>query len=59
VCLATAHPAKFSEVIEETLGFKPQEPEAISALKDMPMRSNKMDADPYDVKKFIISSLQG
>lgn len=59
VCLATAHPAKFPEVIEDALGFRPEEPEAIKRLEGIPERSYKMYADPDEVKSFIISSLKG
>lgn len=36
VVLATAHPAKFPEVVEQALGVAPDEPELLRALRDVP-----------------------
>ena len=36
VVLATAHPAKFPEVVEEALGFRPEVPERLARLWDAP-----------------------
>jgi threonine synthase len=43
--LETAHPAKFPEEIEKTLGFSPEVPESIAASEKLPESFDKMDAD--------------
>lgn len=45
---ATAHPAKFDEVIEPLIGAKIEVPPALSALLERPSRSEPIAAD-YDV----------
>ncbi|CAG0910511.1 unnamed protein product, partial [Cyprideis torosa] len=38
ICLATAHPAKFGETVARATGIFPEEPQAITGIKDMPSR---------------------
>jgi threonine synthase len=45
VILETAHPAKFPEEIEKTLGFSPPVPASISAVENLPEDFDKMEAD--------------
>lgn len=37
IVLATAHPAKFPDIVEEAIGFFPEEPPALTALRDLPV----------------------
>lgn len=45
VFLCTAHPAKFAEVIEETLGRPLPLPPALEAVRDKPLLSAKIEGD--------------
>jgi len=57
ICLATAHPAKFSETVELSLGFKAPEPESVKELYGKPVRCEIMDADMDKVREFIIARI--
>ena len=57
VCLATAHPAKFSETVEQSLGFKVPVPESVKELYGKPTRCELMDADINKVRDFFVSHL--
>ena len=52
VILATAHPAKFPSVIEETTGVHPTAP-ALEELKARESRSFPLEPDPATIKDFI------
>jgi len=45
--LETAHPAKFPEEIEKTLGFSPEVPSSIATVEKLPENYDHMSAD-YD-----------
>ncbi len=53
VCLSTAHPAKFPDVIHEVLGVWPEMPEGIHELEDRKKVSYKIDPELHDLKSFI------
>lgn len=53
VCLATAHPAKFADTVEDALDNPPQAPAAIEGLLDKPTRVANMPADSSLIRKFI------
>ena len=55
VCLATAHPAKFSETVELSLGLKIPPPDSVKELYGMPTRCELMDADINKVREFFIA----
>ncbi len=57
ICLATAHPAKFPEAIEQAIGKKPEEPEAIAVLKNKKKRLTVLDNSAKEVKNFIVKTL--
>lgn len=57
VCLATAHPAKFSETVERSLGFAVQVPEAVNNLYGKPARCEIMDADLGSIRDFIVAHI--
>jgi threonine synthase len=57
VCLATAHPAKFSETVEQSLGFQVPAPESVKALYGKPTRCEIMDADIDKVRQFLIDQI--
>jgi len=45
VYLSTAHPAKFKEIVEETLGVNLELPSPLAAVKDFPIRSEDIPPD--------------
>lgn len=57
VCLATAHPAKFGEAVEQAIGSQAPVPAAISALEGLPTRCDVMDADLDQVREFLVARM--
>ncbi|MFA7404114.1 MAG: threonine synthase [Pelobacteraceae bacterium] len=57
ICLATAHPAKFSETVEQSLGFKAPVPASVSELYGKPTRCEIMDADLEGIREFIVAHI--
>jgi threonine synthase len=57
ICLATAHPAKFSETVEQSLGFKVPVPASVSELNGKPTRCEIMDADLEGIREFIVAHI--
>lgn len=55
LCMATAHPAKFPEVVQQALPDTWIGHESLDLLKDMPTRKENLRADIDAVKNFIIS----
>lgn len=55
VCLATAHPAKFGEVVEKAVGSPAPAPASIAALSGLATRCELMDADLEQVRAFFIA----
>ncbi|HCI52190.1 MAG TPA: threonine synthase [Gallionella sp.] len=53
ICLETALPAKFEETIVEALGRKPERPETMAGIEDLPQKVEVMDADVMQLKAFI------
>ncbi|MEM6628224.1 MAG: threonine synthase [Bacteroidota bacterium] len=54
IILATAHPGKFVDTVEETLGFPVHIPERLSKLADLPKDSIVMDTDFGSFKAYLI-----
>ncbi|MDD2581050.1 MAG: threonine synthase [Desulfuromonadaceae bacterium] len=57
VCLATAHPAKFSETVEQSLGFQVPVPEPVQELYGKPTRCEIMDPDIAKVREFLVAHI--
>ena len=55
VFLETAHPAKFKEVVEETLGRQIEIPATLQKFLTRNKQSRKMSAEFGDLKKFLVS----
>ena len=53
VCLATAHPAKFGQVVEEAIGTPPHIPDSLIGITDKPSRCELMDADMKEIQEFV------
>jgi threonine synthase len=55
ICLATAHPAKFSETVEKALGRAFSVPDAVKGLEGKSTRCEIMDADLEKVREFVVA----
>ncbi|MEE4243549.1 MAG: threonine synthase [Desulfopila sp.] len=53
ICLATAHPAKFGEIVKKATGQEPEPPSALQGLFDLETRCEIMPADRDAIKEFI------
>ncbi len=53
VCLATAHPAKFSEVVEKAIGTQPPSSDVLSGILEAPSKCEIMDASSKDIRQYI------
>jgi threonine synthase len=53
VLLATAHPAKFPDTVEQALGVRPALPARLADLYDRPEAIERMDNDVSALKEFI------
>ena len=53
VCLATAHPAKFAEAVEEAIGKQAELPASFVGLEQRPSRCQVIAADKAEVESFI------
>ena len=53
IVLSTAHPAKFPDVVEETLDVKPVEPDALARVHTLPSRTSSVSASVAEVKKLL------
>jgi len=58
ICLACAHPAKFSKAIRNALGSEPILPEALARLQKLKTHSYTVLADPESVKKMMLETLK-
>ena len=55
ICLETAQPVKFADVIEQALGRAPEMPASCKGLADLPQRVEVMASDGALVKRYIKS----
>ncbi|MBJ6726735.1 threonine synthase [Geomesophilobacter sediminis] len=53
VCLATAHPAKFGDAVQQAISTPTPLPPQLAALEGLPSRCEVMDADRSAVKRFV------
>ena len=58
ICLACAHPAKFSKAIRKALGPEPILPEALASLQNLDTHSKTVPAEPEAVKKVMLDTLK-
>jgi threonine synthase len=58
VCLATAHPAKFGDAVEQAIGCPPPLPPALAALQGLESRCEIMTADTDKVRAFVRAKAQ-
>jgi threonine synthase len=58
ICLATAHPAKFSQAIQEALGTEAHQ-EILDGLANAPTRCKVLPADEQAVREFLVDHARG
>ncbi|MCK4507056.1 MAG: threonine synthase [Desulfuromonadales bacterium] len=54
ICLATAHPAKFDQAVEQAIGELPQRPESLQGIEEKETRCEVIEASVQAVKDFLI-----
>ncbi len=55
VVLATAHPAKFPEVVERAVGFRPEEPESLAQLRRAEGRAHTIAPTPEALRAVLLA----
>lgn len=53
ICLATAHPAKFGDAVQEAINTLPAMPESLSGIEKRPSRCEIIDADTDAVRNYV------
>ncbi len=54
VTLATAHPGKFGEIVEEATGRRPDIPPRLARVMELPKKSVKIDNRTVDLAEFLL-----
>jgi threonine synthase len=54
VCMATAHPAKFPDAVEQATGIRPDLPEHLADLFDRPERLDLLPADLDQLRPYLL-----
>jgi threonine synthase len=57
VCLATAHPAKFPDAVEQATGVRPALPPRLADLLDRPERYDVLPADLAQVQAYVAAAV--
>lgn len=57
ICLSTAHPAKFPDVVKQAIGHVPIAPETISELENLPRKSHDLPNDSQVVAEYITQNI--
>jgi threonine synthase len=55
VCLATAHPAKFRDVVEKSIGTTFDMPDCLAGIETRPTRCEVMDADVKKIQNYVLA----
>jgi threonine synthase len=59
VCLATAHPAKFPDAVEQAIGIRPELPEHLADLFDRPERFDTLACDLPTIEAHVRAVIAG
>ncbi len=59
VCLATAHPAKFPDAVEQATGIRPPLPDRLAGLLDLPEHFGQVDNDLAAVQAMVRATITG
>jgi threonine synthase len=53
IAMATAHPAKFPDLVKAALGFEPEQPESVKKLANLPLRCKKAKNSVEEFRKIL------
>ncbi|MGW8312363.1 MAG: threonine synthase [Desulfuromonadales bacterium] len=53
ICLATAHPAKFPDAVNQAIGKNPERPASLNGLEERERRCELIEASTEEVKSFL------
>ncbi|MEJ2525779.1 MAG: threonine synthase [Desulfuromonadales bacterium] len=56
VCLATAHPAKFPDAVQQAIGTLPEQPASLAGLENREQRCAVVAADSAAIKDFLVEN---
>lgn len=59
ICLATAHPAKFPDAVNQAIGRNPERPTSLDGLETRARRCVAIDAETATIKAFIEERVDG
>lgn len=59
ICLATAHPAKFGDVVEEAIGSAPPLPPSVAALEGLSTRCRILPPDREKIRDYVMKHAIG
>lgn len=54
ITLATAHPAKFPDAVDQAIGVRPELPPHMARLFDLPERLDRVENDNEALKSLIL-----
>jgi threonine synthase len=57
ICLATAHPAKFPDAVEQAIGLRPELPEHLADLLDRPERFDSLPLDQAALQAYVAAAV--
>lgn len=57
ICLATAHPAKFPDAVEQSIGLRPELPEHLADLLDRPERFDSLPLDQAALQDYVAAAV--
>ena len=57
VCLATAHPAKFPDAVEQAIGIRPALPDHLADLLDRPERFDTLPLDQAVLQHYVAAAV--
>jgi len=57
VALATAHPAKFPDAVEQATGVRPEVPPRLAAVLDRPERFDVLPADVEAIRAYVLAAV--
>jgi threonine synthase len=53
ICLATAHPAKFPDAVNQAIGRDPERPQSLDGLEERERRCERIAADKDKIKEYL------
>ncbi len=57
ICLATAHPAKFPDAVEQAIGLRPELPDHLADLLDRPERYDTLPLDQAALQHYVAAAV--